>query len=95
MLTVDEVKNIATLARIGLSDEEVTKYQKELSAILDFFKELSVVPTDGVLPLGNPSGKADATREDHAETANTSERDAIMANVPMVKDGFVKVRSVF
>jgi hypothetical protein len=38
MLSVDEVKNIAKLARIGLSDEDVPKYQKDLSAILDFFQ---------------------------------------------------------
>lgn len=95
MLTVDEVKNIAKLARIGLSDEDVPKYQKDLSAILDFFKELEAVPTDGVLPMGNITGKSDAMREDVVSSVSDAERDAFLANMPAVKDGFVKVKSVF
>ena len=83
------------LARIGLSDEEVLKYQKDLSAILDFFKELETVPTEGVLPMGNITGKSDAIREDTVQRGSEAERDALMANVPMMKDGFVKVKSVF
>ena len=95
MLSVDEVKNIAKLARVGLSDEDVPKYQKDLSAILDFFKELEAVPTDGVLPMGNITGKSDAMREDVVSSVSDAERDAFIANMPTVKDGFVKVKSVF
>lgn len=95
MLTEDEVKNIATLARIGLKGEEVEKYRKDLSAILDFFKELEAVPTEGVLPMGNSTEKSDAFREDHAASGSDAEREALLANMPAVKDGFVKVKSVF
>ncbi len=95
MLSVDEVKNIATLARIGLPGEEVEKYQKDLSAILDFFQELEVVPTDGVLPMGNSTEKSDAFRGDTVVSGSDAERSALLANVPMTKDGFVKVKSVF
>ncbi len=95
MLSVDEVKNIAKLARIGLSDEDVPKYQKDLSAILDFFKELETVPTNGVLPMGNITGKSDAMREDIVSSVSDTERDAFLANMPAVKERFVKVKSVF
>ncbi len=95
MLSVDEVKNIATLARIGLSDEEVERYQKDLSALLDFFRELQTVPTDGVIPMGNSTEKSDAFREDSVVSGSDAERSALLANVPMTKDGFVKVKSVF
>lgn len=95
MLSADEVKNIAKLARIGLSDEEVPKYQKDLSAILDFFKELETVPTEGILPMGNITGKTDALREDAVKPISETERDALVANMPAVKDGFVRVKSVF
>lgn len=95
MLSSEEVKNIAKLARIGLSDEDVLKYQRDLSAILDFFKELETVPTEGVSPMGNSTEKSDAFREDRAVPGSDAERAAILANVPMTKDGFVKVKSVF
>ncbi len=95
MLSEDEVKNIATLARIGLKDVEVEKYQKDLSAILEFFQELEMVPTDGVSPMGNSTEKVDAFREDRAVSGSDAEREALMRNAPMTKDGFVKVKSVF
>ena len=95
MFSIDEVKNIATLARIGLSSEEVGKYQKDLSAILDFFRELEGVPTEGILPMGNSTEKSDAFREDVVASGSDAEQEALMRNVPMTKDGFVKVKSVF
>ncbi|MFZ1720358.1 MAG: Asp-tRNA(Asn)/Glu-tRNA(Gln) amidotransferase subunit GatC [Candidatus Moraniibacteriota bacterium] len=95
MLSVDEVKNIATLARIGLPDAEVEKYRGDLSATLDFFKELEMVPTEGVSPMGNSTEKSDAFREDRVMSVSDDERSALLANVPMTKDGFVKVKSVF
>ena len=41
MMTPEEVKHIALLARIGLSDEEVAKYGKDLSTVLAWFEQLS------------------------------------------------------
>src|SRR3989344_8495935 len=40
MISKDEVKHIALLARLGLSDEELQAMQKDLSGVLDFFREL-------------------------------------------------------
>ena len=42
MLSSDEVKHIGKLARLALSDEEVEKFGKQLSAILDHAKMLPV-----------------------------------------------------
>ena len=49
MLNKDEVKYIAKLARVELKNHEVERYQKELSAILDFVGQLSKVGTTYVL----------------------------------------------
>ena len=54
MLNKDEVKHIAKLARIELKNHEVERYQKELSAILDFVGELSKADTAGVDPVRGP-----------------------------------------
>ena len=48
MLTVEEVKKNALLARIELSDDEVARFQKDLSAVLDFVDELKQVNTEGL-----------------------------------------------
>ncbi len=95
MLTQDEVKHIALLARIGVKDEEIAKYQKDLSAVLDFFRELEMLATDEVPAIGHITGMTDVARTDLAEDFDTVGKQGIMSNVPETKDGFVKVKSVF
>jgi aspartyl-tRNA(Asn)/glutamyl-tRNA(Gln) amidotransferase subunit C len=95
MLTTEEVKHIALLARIGLSDSEVEKYRKELSGVLDFFHELgeldlSKETTDDGMPV-----KENDTREDRVVEFGGVGREDILNGVPVKKDGFIKVRSVF
>lgn len=95
MLSVEEVKHIALLARIGLTDAEVEKYRKDLSGVLDFFKELESLnlsgePSDSAVPR-----KTNDYREDRVSEFGTGGKKAIMENVPETKDGYVKVRSVF
>ena len=56
-LSREEVEHIADLARLALSDEEVARYQEQLSAILEHFEHLQelgtedIPPTATVLPL--------------------------------------------
>lgn len=95
MLTVEEVKHIALLSRIGLSDSEIPQYQKDLSAVFDFFRELETLPTDTVAPIGHITGRTDVMRDDVHEDFPTEGRDQILKNAPDTKDNFLKVRSVF
>lgn len=95
MLTVEEVKNIALLARIGIKENEVEKYQKDLSAVLDFFRELEKVKTDGVEPIGHITGMVGVARADQTEDFESAGKAQMIKNVPETKDGFVKVKSVF
>ena len=95
MLTKEEVKNIALLARIGIKEDEVEKYQKDLSAVLDFFRELETVATDEVEPIGHVTGRVGVARTDQAEDFGNEGKAEIIKNVPETRDGFVKVRSVF
>lgn len=95
MLSIDEVKNIALLARIGIQEDEIAKYQQELSAVLDFFRELETAATDGVLASGHITGMMDVTRADRMEDFGNSGKEAIKKNFPDTKDGFLKVKSVF
>ncbi|MFZ2187612.1 MAG: Asp-tRNA(Asn)/Glu-tRNA(Gln) amidotransferase subunit GatC [Candidatus Moraniibacteriota bacterium] len=95
MLSVDEVKHIALLARIGLREEEIGKYQQDLSTVLDFFHELEAVTTDGIVPIGHITGTMNRARADRAVDCGQAEKSGIIKNVPETKDGFIKVKSVF
>lgn len=95
MLSSDEVKHIALLSRIGLKDDEVPRYQKDLSAVFDFFRELEKLPTDSIAPIGHITGRTDVMRQDNEESFEASGKEQVMKNAPDTKDGFLKVKSVF
>jgi len=63
-LTKEQVKHVAKLARLGLTDQEVEKFQTELSGILDYVEQLNEVNTDKVLPTAQVTGLSNVMRED-------------------------------
>lgn len=94
MLRKDEIKNIAGLARIGISEKEIEDYQKNLSAILEHFKELEEVDTKNIEPIGHITGRDNVSRPDQKGESSGSERKAILENFPERKDSYIKVKSV-
>jgi len=94
-LTEEEVRHIALLARVGLTEEEIPVYQKDLSAVFDFFSELKQVPTENVEPIRHITGSLDVVRQDTVDDFDGDGKKQIMKNVPDTSDNFVKVRSVF
>ncbi|MEM7254985.1 MAG: Asp-tRNA(Asn)/Glu-tRNA(Gln) amidotransferase subunit GatC [Pseudomonadota bacterium] len=53
-IPASEVKDIARLARLALSPEEIESYSDVLSQILELFEELAKVDTDEVPPMAHP-----------------------------------------
>lgn len=94
MLTREEILHVATLARIGLNEKDVEKYQQDLSAVLDYFNKLSELSVDGVEPIGHITGMQDVTRADAAREFPEAQKQQILADAPEVKDGQIKVKSV-
>jgi len=95
MLTTEEVRHIASLARIRLSDEETESYRKDLSSVLDFFRELGRLDLSSEFSGGDVPTKENDTREDVAVEFGSVGREGIMKNVPERKNGFVRVKPVF
>lgn len=92
MLSSDEVKKVAQLARIELTDSEVEKFQKDLSAILDYVDELKAVDTEGLEIVSSVTGLENVAREDKAVLIGYQED--IIANAPERKDKYYKVKSI-
>ena len=95
MLTKEEIQHIALLARIGLSDAEFEKYQKDLSTVLAWVEALSKVETEDTEVIGNITGRSDVARSDVALKAPLAVREGIVQDFPESKDEFLKVKSVF
>lgn len=94
MLSKEEILHIATLARIGVSEKDVEKYQHDLSEILDYFKELEKLDVTDVEPIGHITGMLLNARTDKHEDFGSLGKEGIMQNAPETKDGHIKVKSV-
>lgn len=92
MLSEEEVKKVATLARIELSDSEVEKFQKDLSSVLDYVEELKQVDTEGLDIVASVTGLENVERADEAVMVDYQED--IMKNAPERKDKYYKVKSI-
>lgn len=92
MISKDEVKHIAELARIGLDEKEIEKFSVDLSSILDFIEQLKEVDTDKVEAMAHITGLENITREDrNHDFENTT---GIRKMFPEEKDGYDRVKSV-
>lgn len=75
MISKKQVKHIANLARIGLTEKEIEKFQKELSSVLDYVEKLKEVDASKVEPLAQVTGLKNVIRED--ETIKNDKRSEI------------------
>ena len=92
-LSSKEVRHVAELARIGLSDEEVKKFEKQLSAILDFVGKLQEIDTSKTEPLSQTTGLKNIFREDLVSPSLAQEQ--VLSNAPATFKGYFKTKPVF
>ncbi len=69
-----DIKRVAQIARLKLSDQEVHKFSKDLESILGAFKDLERVPTHGVKPSFQPIETKNVLRKDAVEPSLTQEQ---------------------
>ena len=81
-LTPTQVRHIAKLARLTIRDDEVEKFAKELSAILDYIEKLKEVDTQGVEPMSQITGLENITRLDTIIERPAS-TEALLATSPL------------
>lgn len=85
----NEVRQIAALARLALSEAEVTKMTQELDGILGYINAVQAVDTDGVEPLTHAVGFGCPLRPD--VVATSFDNDEALANAPRRHDRFFEV----
>lgn len=88
----EEVKHIARLARLGLTEEETEIFQSQLSAILENFEILQEVDTTDIPPTTHVIEMKNVIRDD--EVASSLPQNEILANAPRQENGFFRVRAV-
>jgi aspartyl-tRNA(Asn)/glutamyl-tRNA(Gln) amidotransferase subunit C len=95
MLSKEEVKHIADLSRLELSEKEIEKMQKDLSEILDYFNLLKKVDTTDVkLDDGEILPIEKVTRKDEAKPQSKEVVEALIQAAPDKKDDYIKVKAI-
>lgn len=90
-LTREDVLKLARLARISLSDDEVTEFTTEFSAILQYVDQLQSVNVDGVEPTSQVTGLTNVMRADVVQPYGYEPKE-LLKNVPAVEADQIKVK---
>jgi len=91
-LKTEDVKNIAHLARVAISEDAIEDYARDLSRILDLVDQMNQVNTDDVLPMAHPMDVAQRLRPDVVTEPN--QRDKFQSIAPDVEAGLYRVPKV-
>ena len=92
MLSVDQVRALADLARIGLDDAEAARLQTDLNGIFAMVDEMLAVDTAGIEPMAHPQDACQRLRVDVVTDTDAHERYQSVA--PQVEDGLYLVPRV-
>ncbi|KAF0813810.1 Glutamyl-tRNA(Gln) amidotransferase subunit C [Andreprevotia sp. IGB-42] len=91
-LSLDDVRRIAKLARIAVSDAEVAATQTQLNRIFGLIEEMRAVDTSGIEPMAHAQDVALRLRADAATAVDR--REAFQAVAPLVENGLYLVPRV-
>jgi aspartyl-tRNA(Asn)/glutamyl-tRNA(Gln) amidotransferase subunit C len=92
-LTLEEVKHIATLARLELSEQELARYREQLSAILDYVARFQELDTNDIPPTSSVLSERSPLRTDAARPGLSTEE--LLKNAPDVESDQFKIPPVF
>jgi aspartyl-tRNA(Asn)/glutamyl-tRNA(Gln) amidotransferase subunit C len=92
-LTMDDVRKVAVLARLRLSDDELERMQQQLSQILDYMQVLQEVDVTDVTPTAQVTDVVNVMRPDEVRPSLPVEE--VLMNAPAHEQGYFKVKPVF
>ena len=91
-LTREEVQHISQLCRVGVTEQDIARFQEQLSAILEAFEVLKEVDTASVPPTAHALALQNVLRDD--TVAESLPREDVLANAPQEEMGCFRVRAI-
>lgn len=91
-ISIEEVRHVADLARLELSEDELTALADELAPVLDHVEQIRQLDTDGVPPTSHPLPISNVLRSDEVVPSLTPSE--ALAAAPSVEDGRYSVPSI-
>lgn len=91
-ISSEQVRHVANLARLEISEEETESFRKQLDKMITFAEQLNELDTDGVEPTSHVLGMKNVMREDVANQGLP--QSEVVKNAPDHQDGYIKVPSI-
>lgn len=91
-MTIEELKKLGELARVGMSDTELEAIARDFDGILGYIKQLDAVDTSNAEPWYGTV--TNIGRSDEVVSASNQTHDLIMQNIPETVDNFLKVPKI-
>jgi aspartyl-tRNA(Asn)/glutamyl-tRNA(Gln) amidotransferase subunit C len=95
IITKEEVLHLAQLAKLKLTNEEIVKFQTQLSEILTYISQLDEIDTSLIKQTDQVTGLQNITSADGVLNERKLTQDEALRNAPNKKDGYVKVPAIF
>ena len=94
IISEEQIKKTAQLARINLNKSEEEKFANEIGSILDYFKNISEVETENIEKIDHYNLRRNQLREDKAVEKDEAKKENIRKQFPKRKDDYLKVKAV-
>lgn len=91
----EDILHLAKLANLQLSESEIDKFQKQLSEIVDYFRKLNSVDTEGIEPIAQLTDLVNAYRDDKYSRQREISQEQAIKNARSKKSGLFKVKAIF
>jgi aspartyl-tRNA(Asn)/glutamyl-tRNA(Gln) amidotransferase subunit C len=94
MIKKEDIKHIADLARLRLSDDEIKEMSEKIPDILGLIERLKEVDVEGIEPTAQVTGSFNVAREDEGVLWDEEEKEQALGQAPERKDNEIKVKRV-
>ena len=91
-ISAEQVKHVANLARLAITEEETEKFTKQLDAIITFAEQLNELDTENVEPTSHVLEMKNVVREDSPKPGLP--REEVLKNAPEHQNGQIKVPAI-
>lgn len=91
-ISIEQVKHVANLSRLAITEEEAIQFQKQLDAIISYAEQLNELDTENVAPTTHVLNMQNVWREDVAGEGLPLEE--VLKNAPDHEDGQIRVPAI-
>lgn len=93
-MSENDVKHVATLAKLELTPAKIKKFQSQLSKVVDYIDELQEVDTEGVVPTSQTTGLQGVYRKDEIIPGNQLRQEEALSGKDDTANGLFKVKAI-